>query len=352
MSEFATEFHKVFFFSPTLLLTHSDSPYSLKNVQKCLCGAYNCRGVLGPKPADLKKPSSKKEKDDMASDLKRVASSASNKRGVSEAKFDDEATAIIPELIKKRKVPKMTKGWVYVDEEMEQKRKEEEALDRELVRLQREGVINEKIVEKLNDSRPRYPGRGSMKKAIDKAKSKFSAPSTVSAAAAAATTTTISSSSGSKSRRAKPTNNDNGARDDVVETKSMLSRMSSTLKRKPSTSASSSLAVTVSEKRKSAISVKTTASAPAAGGSLKQSTLNFAKRNAAADASLLANADPSGGGGDDVAVSAARPSSSASMSKLKGITKSLGGAMARSVSSKRNGTVRLVSGDEEGDGEE
>jgi histone-lysine N-methyltransferase ASH1L len=29
-------------------------PFSAKNVQKCLCGSDNCRGILGPKPRDAK----------------------------------------------------------------------------------------------------------------------------------------------------------------------------------------------------------------------------------------------------------------------------------------------------------
>ncbi len=36
-------------------------PFSAKNVQKCLCGSPNCRGVLGPKPKEPKQPKQPKE---------------------------------------------------------------------------------------------------------------------------------------------------------------------------------------------------------------------------------------------------------------------------------------------------
>lgn len=46
------------------------------------------------------------------------------------------------ELFKKRKVPQMSKGWVYVDEEMEKTRLEEAHKDKEIARLQKEGIIS------------------------------------------------------------------------------------------------------------------------------------------------------------------------------------------------------------------
>lgn len=36
-------------------------PFSAKNVQKCLCGSPKCRGVLGPKPKEVKPPQEVKE---------------------------------------------------------------------------------------------------------------------------------------------------------------------------------------------------------------------------------------------------------------------------------------------------
>ena len=37
-----------------LTYDYNFDPFSAKNVQKCLCGSDNCRGVLGPKPRDVK----------------------------------------------------------------------------------------------------------------------------------------------------------------------------------------------------------------------------------------------------------------------------------------------------------
>lgn len=39
-----------------LTYDYNFDPFSAKNVQKCLCGAPNCRGVLGPKPKEVKPP--------------------------------------------------------------------------------------------------------------------------------------------------------------------------------------------------------------------------------------------------------------------------------------------------------
>jgi len=39
-----------------LTYDYNFDPFSAKNVQKCLCGSPNCRGVLGPKPKEVKLP--------------------------------------------------------------------------------------------------------------------------------------------------------------------------------------------------------------------------------------------------------------------------------------------------------
>ncbi|OTB07341.1 hypothetical protein M426DRAFT_53784 [Hypoxylon sp. CI-4A] len=39
-----------------LTYDYNFDPFSAKNVQKCLCGSENCRGVLGPKPKEVKQP--------------------------------------------------------------------------------------------------------------------------------------------------------------------------------------------------------------------------------------------------------------------------------------------------------
>ncbi|KAK3372421.1 hypothetical protein B0H63DRAFT_295013 [Podospora didyma] len=44
-----------------LTYDYNFDPFSAKNVQKCLCGSPNCRGVLGPKPKEAKPPKAPKE---------------------------------------------------------------------------------------------------------------------------------------------------------------------------------------------------------------------------------------------------------------------------------------------------
>ncbi|KAL2136820.1 hypothetical protein VTI74DRAFT_1034 [Chaetomium olivicolor] len=44
-----------------LTYDYNFDPFSAKNVQKCLCGSANCRGVLGPKPKEVKPPKPAKE---------------------------------------------------------------------------------------------------------------------------------------------------------------------------------------------------------------------------------------------------------------------------------------------------
>jgi histone-lysine N-methyltransferase ASH1L len=39
-----------------LTYDYNFDPFSAKNVQTCLCGSHNCRGVLGPKSRDVKPP--------------------------------------------------------------------------------------------------------------------------------------------------------------------------------------------------------------------------------------------------------------------------------------------------------
>jgi [histone H3]-lysine4 N-trimethyltransferase ASH1L len=45
-----------------LTYDYNFDPFSQKNVQECRCGSSKCRGVLGPKPKDEKKPKTEKDK--------------------------------------------------------------------------------------------------------------------------------------------------------------------------------------------------------------------------------------------------------------------------------------------------
>ncbi|KAI4726451.1 SET domain-containing protein [Aureobasidium sp. EXF-10728] len=115
-----------------LTYDYNFDPYSVKNVQECRCGATNCRGVLGPRPKDANKPVTKKEKEGMAAGMKRK---------VGEFFGATPAVEVDKELFKKRKVPQMSKGWVYVDDTMEKTRIEEARKDKEIARLQKQGIL-------------------------------------------------------------------------------------------------------------------------------------------------------------------------------------------------------------------
>ncbi|CAJ0548304.1 Ff.00g050580.m01.CDS01 [Fusarium sp. VM40] len=65
-----------------LTYDYNFDPFSAKNVQRCLCGEPNCRGVLGPKPREVKQPKT---------DLKNVVKGAvkAGKRKLKELIGDD-----------------------------------------------------------------------------------------------------------------------------------------------------------------------------------------------------------------------------------------------------------------------
>lgn len=72
-----------------LTYDYNFDPFSAKNVQRCLCGEHNCRGVLGPKTREAKPPKADK------ADLKGVvkATVKAGKRKLKELIGDDEAGA-------------------------------------------------------------------------------------------------------------------------------------------------------------------------------------------------------------------------------------------------------------------
>lgn len=120
-----------------LTYDYNFSPYSIKNVQKCLCGAENCRGVLGPKPKEIKdalnpiagggKRKLQQVVENAVEEVKRVAKRRkinvpipkSVKNAVSKAKEQVVGNANNPKkpLSKKKPLPL---GWVYVEEMTEQ----------------------------------------------------------------------------------------------------------------------------------------------------------------------------------------------------------------------------------------
>ncbi|KAI0021432.1 hypothetical protein F4780DRAFT_778704 [Xylariomycetidae sp. FL0641] len=69
-----------------LTYDYNFDPFSAKNVQKCLCGSPNCRGVLGPKPKEVKPP--KPSKAELAKAL--LKGMKAGKRKMKEALGDDD----------------------------------------------------------------------------------------------------------------------------------------------------------------------------------------------------------------------------------------------------------------------
>jgi histone-lysine N-methyltransferase ASH1L len=81
-----------------LTYDYNFDPFSAKNVQICLCGSPNCRGVLGPKPKEVKLPKAPKE------DLKKTVKKGVNagKRKLKE--FIGDGGDVGGNAIKKRKI--------------------------------------------------------------------------------------------------------------------------------------------------------------------------------------------------------------------------------------------------------
>ncbi|KAK4117633.1 hypothetical protein N656DRAFT_786329 [Canariomyces notabilis] len=99
-----------------LTYDYNFDPFSAKNVQKCLCGSPNCRGVLGPKPKEVKAAKQQQQPQQPAKDaekksVKGVKSSVkAGKRKLKDpfafdSEDDDEAEAST-RAIKKRKIDK------------------------------------------------------------------------------------------------------------------------------------------------------------------------------------------------------------------------------------------------------
>ena len=88
-----------------LTYDYNFDPFSAKNVQKCLCGSPNCRGVLGPKPKEVKPPKPKEEKKSSKSSKSSAAKAAKRKlKDVFAFDGDEEEGKVV----KKRKVKAAT----------------------------------------------------------------------------------------------------------------------------------------------------------------------------------------------------------------------------------------------------
>ncbi|KAI1498387.1 hypothetical protein F5X99DRAFT_325872 [Biscogniauxia marginata] len=89
-----------------LTYDYNFDPFSAKNVQKCLCGSPNCRGVLGPKPKEVKPP--KPSKEELAKSSKKNVKAG--KRKLKEVTGDEEDREGSATKKRKIKVPTSVKG--------------------------------------------------------------------------------------------------------------------------------------------------------------------------------------------------------------------------------------------------
>ena len=85
-----------------LTYDYNFSPYSIKNVQECRCGAASCRGVLGPKPKEIKEA------------LKPIATGGKRKFGQALQNAIENVTETITKRRKLDIPAKVKKGYAYI----------------------------------------------------------------------------------------------------------------------------------------------------------------------------------------------------------------------------------------------
>lgn len=118
-----------------LTYDYNFNPYSIKNVQECRCGSASCRGVLGPKPKEIKDA------------LKPIATGG--KRKFQQA-LEDVVESVTKTVTKKRKlaIPKtVKKGYAYV-KVVGEKASESLTKSRNLASLTAQ---NERLVNKVSE---------------------------------------------------------------------------------------------------------------------------------------------------------------------------------------------------------
>ena len=116
-----------------LTYDYNFDPYSVKNVQVCRCGAEGCRGVLGPKPKEIKealKPIVGMGKRKFQALVEGAVEGVMDAVGAKRRKINmpkgvRDAIASVKTVKKEKEKPKvkpLPKGWVYPEEASEFKR--------------------------------------------------------------------------------------------------------------------------------------------------------------------------------------------------------------------------------------
>lgn len=96
-----------------LTYDYNFSPYSTENTQTCCCGAKNCRGVLGPRPKDIKEvldPMAGLGKRKIQQFLEDTVDNVVETFGSNRRRIKDRLQE------KNKKLKALPKGWIYQDE--------------------------------------------------------------------------------------------------------------------------------------------------------------------------------------------------------------------------------------------
>lgn len=132
-----------------LTYDYNFNPYSLKNVTECRCGADNCRGVLGPKPKEIKealKPivgAGKRKFQKMVEGAVEGVVGAVKRRKINVATSVKGVKEVVSKVRSKPEKPKpkpLPKGWVYPEEAQEFKTVNEVNPENILRRTKRKNV--------------------------------------------------------------------------------------------------------------------------------------------------------------------------------------------------------------------
>ena len=148
-----------------LTYDYNFNPYSMKNIQECRCGAEGCRGVLGPKPKEIKEAlnpivgAGKRKLQSLVEGAVEGVMDAvgAKRRKINVAKFVSATTAEPKKEEKERKKLKkekpLPKGWVYPEEAQPFKRVNEIDPETILKPKKRKAKLDEEAADELAGSK-------------------------------------------------------------------------------------------------------------------------------------------------------------------------------------------------------
>ncbi|KAK4229950.1 hypothetical protein QBC38DRAFT_70001 [Podospora fimiseda] len=165
-----------------LTYDYNFDPFSNKNVQKCLCGSENCRGVLGPKPKEVKQP--RVLKDDKKS-TKAQQAKAGGKRKLKDIEGEADAKGVKKRKISTATTVKRTVSSTTVKAAKGAKKAVSKVATKKVTKTVKKSVASISVAAKANPkstTKPTAKG-GVKKKALVKKTVKYVKPATKSAPA-------------------------------------------------------------------------------------------------------------------------------------------------------------------------